>query len=265
MRRDIDCDDAPAGPLAGAVAISDVVEPRQRAVIDGEGHDALRLDAERDGEGSANGAAMGHGDDVPAAVSGRKTLYGRPDACHDVEKAFAVGWAFASRPQPEIIAGDAAQIVQLTVGQAVPGADMLLGDIRLDETVGCAPERPRRNDGGCRLPRSPQMARHPNRLGWKNARERAEDWLLREVGWIVLLPIDTASMACHRRMPDPPPASHRRRHGRSIEGDEGKEHGNLAALLDGAQHVTRDAPDLPASERSNRPGDGSAHGDGCEP
>jgi hypothetical protein len=78
-RMQVDRVDPPLPFVIGAWA-RDVVEPRQRAVVDAEGERPLGLDAERHGERGADRAAMGDGDDVAAAMGGGEAGHGGGDA-----------------------------------------------------------------------------------------------------------------------------------------------------------------------------------------
>src|SRR5829696_6274232 len=125
-RRAVDGDDAPAVAEAGAV---DVVDAGQRAVLHRERETGLRLEAEREPQGGADRAAMRDGDDVAAAVWVENRVDRARDALHHVDEAFAAGRPLMRRRVPKAVELPAARMAQLVVGQALPVAEALLGEV----------------------------------------------------------------------------------------------------------------------------------------
>src|SRR3569833_378679 len=101
----VDRDDAPVAGVAGiAIEVAlDVIEPGQRAIVDGEGEGPLRLAAERQRERGADRAAMGDRDDVAAAIEPGQPRHRLADAVDHLVEALAAGRRLVRRRQPEAV------------------------------------------------------------------------------------------------------------------------------------------------------------------
>ena len=78
------------------------------------------IDAGRQGEGGADGAAMGDGDDIAAGVGFGQPFDNGIDPHHDIGKALAAGWHMARRGEPEFMVGRGVFAGQIVMGLALP-------------------------------------------------------------------------------------------------------------------------------------------------
>src|SRR3954462_3418757 len=158
-RRAVHRNDPPAMPHAGAV---DMVDASDRAVFHREGEAGFGFEPEREAQRRADRAAMRDGDDVAPAMDIEHKVNGAGDPLHHVDKALAAGRPLLRRGVPEAVKGAAARLAQLLIGQPLPLAEILLGQIgdrlglRARDRVGArqtgAHDRPRG------LVRAPQIA-----------------------------------------------------------------------------------------------------------
>ncbi len=157
---------------------------------------------------------MGDGDDVAPAMRIEHPMNGARDPLHHVDKALAAGRAFMRRRMPEAMERAAARLAQFLVGEALPIAKALLGEVGdclgpgAGDRVGA--RQPGAQDCPRGLVRAAQIAGDPDRLARQLPGEAAEDRRIGAVAGHVLLAIDAALMR-DRGMPHPPEP--RRRHG----------------------------------------------------
>ena len=97
---------------------------------------ASGFEAERQAERGADRAAMRHRDDVAAAIGVEHAMDRARDPLHHIDKALAAGRALMRRGMPEAVERAAARMAQLLVGQALPVAETLLGEIGDRRRVG---------------------------------------------------------------------------------------------------------------------------------
>src|SRR3954454_1479756 len=125
-RRAVHRNDAPAMPHPRAV---DMVDAGDRAVFHREGEAGFGFEPEREAERRADRAAMRDGDDVAPAMCIEHKEDGAGDPLHHVDKALAAGRPLLRRGVPEAVKGAAARLAQLLIGQALPVAEALLGEV----------------------------------------------------------------------------------------------------------------------------------------
>ena len=180
---------------------------------------------------------------------------------------------------PEAVERAAAGMAQLLIGQPLPVAETLLGEIGDRRRVGAgdlgrsrqagADDRPRRLVGAA------QIAGHPGRIARQLPREPGEHGGVGAVARHVLLAVDAAVML-HRRVPHPPEAGRRgglsgaagadraglERRYLALAGCCGEDarssrrrheqHHDLSDLLEKAENVAGVAADLPARKHCRR-------------
>ena len=195
------------------------------------------------------------------------------DPLHHIDKALAAGGALMRRRVPEAVERAAARMAQLVIGQALPVAETLLGEVGHRRRVGAgylgrsgqagAHDRPRR------LVRAAQMARDPDRIARQLPRQPGEHGSIGAVARHVRLPVDAAAML-DRGVPHPPEPRCRRvlagtagadcsgverrdlaggcreRRGARSSGRRDEQHHDLSDLLKKAENVAGVAADLPA-------------------
>src|SRR5712671_6469102 len=124
-------------PHAGAV---DMIDAGDRAILHRESEARLGFEPEREAKRGADRAAMRHRDDVATATRLEQLVDRARYPPHYIHEAFAAGGALMRRRMPEAVKGAAAGMAQLLVGQALPVAEALLGQIR-DRRRGRAGDR----------------------------------------------------------------------------------------------------------------------------
>ena len=109
-------------------------------------------------------------------------------------------------PEAEIVGS--AQRLQVGVGHALPVAEMLLRQRAGDDRRRHGRRDARREDGGRGLMRALEVRHQPHGIVRQQAGEMLELGLVGAVGFDIVLAIDAAIDADHRRMAHQPPAGH---------------------------------------------------------
>ena len=119
--------------MADIAATGEVIEPRQRDVIGGKGQSRLGLKVQRLCDSRSDRAAMGNGNDVATGKFGIQTINHHAHARQQILKAFSARRPFMGRgvPEPMILLG--AVLRQPAIGLALPLAEILLGQIGLND------------------------------------------------------------------------------------------------------------------------------------
>jgi hypothetical protein len=106
-----------------------VIEPRERAIVDGESEAAARRQAESDDNRRTDRPAMRDCDDILARVSSVHLRDTRADAFDDVDKTFAVRRALVRGGVPERIRLLLPAEQKALAIESLPIAEMLLGKV----------------------------------------------------------------------------------------------------------------------------------------
>ena len=109
----------------------EMIEPRHRAIVDGEGEPPLRLIAERKADRRLDGAAMRHRDDVLAGVLLIDPLDRAANAVVEIHEAFAARRRIVDRREPVAADLDRPAGEERRAIQALPFAEMLFGEAPL--------------------------------------------------------------------------------------------------------------------------------------
>src|SRR5262245_12072921 len=193
-------------PQSGDARWVQIVEARDRAVVDGKAERGLGRHGQCQRQRGSNGPTVRYRDDVAAAILSRCALDRRHDARNEIGKAFPTDGPLLRGGKPQGMGPDLARGIEGLALLPLPFAQMLLGQGRhLDrrdagEAVG---SRSQDRRGG--LFGAQQVAGQPDRLARQLARKNAEDLRIAAVTGQVALAIDKSAIG-HRRMPDPPPS-----------------------------------------------------------
>src|SRR5689334_17860708 len=146
---------------------------------------------------------MGDGDDVPARVRRRDARDRLRGAIVEVHETLAVRRGFVDFGEP--VAAERQACDEFLAIHALPLAEILLGEQNLMRHA----RRPGKSSGPDRfrsLVRALEIARIPGRSARQDFRHRLEYLAIAAIAFDVLLAVDVAAVAAHRRMTYPPPA-----------------------------------------------------------
>src|ERR1019366_47762 len=104
-----------------------MIEPRHRAIIDGEGEAALRLVAERQADRRLDRSAMRNGDHVPAGVFGIEPLDRAANAVVEIHETLAARRRIVDRREPVAADFDRPAGEEISAIESLPFAEMLVG------------------------------------------------------------------------------------------------------------------------------------------
>ncbi len=162
----------------------------------------------------ADGAAMGDGDDVAAAVLGGEALDWRPHAVDEIDEALPARRALVRGGEPECVRADPSLRVEGFALEPLPFAQMLLGELRHLDRLDCAVAAAEGcHDRRCGLARAGEVARVPHRVGGQLACQRVEDFRCRAIAIEIALAIDAPAIG-HGSVANPPPPGLVARHPR---------------------------------------------------
>ena len=113
----------------GPPSARQMIEPRQRAVLDGEGKRSLRRQPQCQPQRSADGAPVRHGNDILAAMLEVETLDRRRHAAHEIGKALPARRALVGRRKPQRVRADPSRRIERLALLPLPFAQMLLGKV----------------------------------------------------------------------------------------------------------------------------------------
>src|SRR5215212_425296 len=192
-------------PPAAMTRACEMIEPRHRAVVDGEGEPPLRLVAESEPNCRLDSSAMRYRYHVLAGIFGADTLDRAAHAIVKIHETFAARRGFIDRRKP--VAADLDRPVgkECCAVQPLPFAEMLFGQ------RGLVPQmrgfwKSGRPDRGGGLMRSLEMARVPDRVARQNLSDRLKHDPIAGVAADVLLSVDAAAILAHRSVTHPPPS-----------------------------------------------------------
>src|SRR6266700_5327218 len=114
-----------------ALGFGKKVEAGEGEVVDVDGERGLGGEAERLRERRADGAAMGDGYEVPARVLAGQAPHRRRHARHQPDEALPTRRGYMGGRQPERMEAVALLVGKLRVLDALPLAEMLLGELGL--------------------------------------------------------------------------------------------------------------------------------------
>src|SRR4029077_2458050 len=100
-----------------------------RAVFHREGEAGLGVEAERETERGADRAAVRDYDDVAAAIGLDQQMDRARDPLHHIDEALAARDAFMCGRVPEAVKRAAPRVAQLLIGEALPIAEALFGEV----------------------------------------------------------------------------------------------------------------------------------------
>src|SRR6266478_773523 len=190
-------------PTLMAVAC-EVIEPRHRAIVDGEGQPLLDQAAERDAHRGLDGAAMRGHDHVPAGMLAIDAVDCAFDAVIDIDKTFAPWRRLIDRREPVAADRDRPAGDELRAVQALPLTEILFSKGRLLHEPGGF-RKSRGPDRLGSLMRALQIACVPHSIARQDLSDRLEYHAVAGVAGDVPLAIDVAAVGAHRRMTHPPP------------------------------------------------------------
>ena len=198
--------DGADAPKARRTRGIDEIEPGQRAVLDHKAQRRLWLETQRQGQGGPDGAAVGHGNDIAAAVLGGEAVDRPAHALDEIDEALAAGGALVRGGEPERVRAHFSFRVERLALEPLPFAQVLLGELgnrdELSSAVLCLVGR---QDRGGRLARAREVAGEPDRIGRQLVRQCGEDVARRAVAVEIALAIDAPAIG-DGSMSDPPPA-----------------------------------------------------------
>src|SRR6476659_7529022 len=105
----------------------EVIEPRHRAIVDGEGEALFRLVAEREPDRRLDRSAMPHRNHVPAGMFGADALDRAAHAVVQIHKTFAARRRIVDRREPVAADLDRPAGEERRAVEALPFAEMLFG------------------------------------------------------------------------------------------------------------------------------------------
>src|SRR5258707_2813942 len=182
----------------------EVIEPRHRAIVDGEGEAFFRLVAEREPDRRLDRSTMPHRNHVIAGMFGADALDRAAHAVVEVHKTFAARRRIVDRRKPVTADLDRPAGKERRAVEPLPFAEMLFGKCRLVLQFcrfwkACGP------DGGGGLVGPLQIACVPDRVARQDFSDRLEYHAIAGVAADVLLAVNAAVILPNRFVTLPPP------------------------------------------------------------
>ena len=185
-----------------------MLDQGDRDIVDLEPHRRLGMHVEGMRQRRPNRAAMRRRHDVAAAILVGQAVDRAHRAIAQVAEALAARRPEFRRREPEQMAV-AGLVRDLGIGEALPFAERLLGEIGIDHDLaelGAGLAEMLRG-----LARAQQVRRVPDRAFRQELRLVLEQILVADVAILVELAVAAAFGVRHRRVPHPPPTRHRSR------------------------------------------------------
>src|SRR5882724_5888704 len=189
-------------PPVALTGACEMIEPRHRTIVDVEGQALVGLTAERQTDGGLDRSAMAHGNDVLAGLVEVDPVDRPADAVIEVHEAFAARRGFADVGKP--VAADRTAGDECRAIHALPFPEILFGESRYPGH-GRRPRKARGPDRVRGLVGALEIARKPDRTARQDLCDGLEHLAIAGVAVDILLAIDVAAVAAHRRVTHPPP------------------------------------------------------------
>src|SRR5215472_18261985 len=163
-RRAIYRHDTPTVTHPGAV---EPVDAGDRAILDREGERGFGIEAECQRQSGADRAAMCNSDDVLPGIALDQLVDRARDPLDHRDEALAAWWRLVRRGVPKTVEIAGARFLQFLIGEALPLAEILFGEVGNRDGAGSGDRLGTRHTraDNCRrrLMGAAQIARHPHR------------------------------------------------------------------------------------------------------